>query len=191
MKTLQQIFDRLEESNINIYEYKEGKNICGYELNTYTDAGVNQILFIDFRDTGLNPKKANDFLKLWNDRIESIDIDEELRIHLEDKRYRNEIGAVIGAQDFKDWKLNLQSIFSTKKESRQRQFEQVKDKLYSQIQEIESILELIPKKGDTSIDCQRTGIQQKINEIDSLVNGLTIKDFKPNEYSTDFKLSYS
>jgi hypothetical protein len=128
--------------------------------------------------------------KLFNERVNDIDIDDELRLHLEDKRYRNEIGATIGINDFKDWKENLLNIFS-KKTPQQRQFEQVVDKLRSQLQAIEETLEIMPKLGNTSQDCQRTAIGNVLRDLDSHINGISLEDFTPNEYSGDFKLSYS
>lgn len=191
MKTLQQIFDKLEENDISIYEYKENKILCGYELNTYTNGGVNQLVFIDFRDTELDSKNPNHFLKLFKNRVNDIDIDDEIEVNRQNNNYKNTFSISESVEDFTDWKIKLQSIFSTKKESRQRQFEQVKDKLESAVSNIEDILELMPVKGNSSNDCQRTHLQQLINEFSHGVNGIEIKDFKPNEYSGDYKLSYS
>jgi len=77
------------------------------------------------------------------------------------------------------------------KTPQQRQFEQVKDKFYSLLQEFENTLELMPIKGLKSDVCQRTNIQQSLNHLDSCINSIELEDFTPNEYSNDFKLSYS
>ena len=188
--TINKIIDHLDNLNIHVDEYFEDNKLCGYELNTYTNAGVNQIVFIDFRDTEMNPKNAKDFIELFNERVNDIDIDDELRLHLEDERYRNEIGATIGSNDFKEWKESLQSIFSDKS-AEQRQFEQVVDKLRSQLKAMEETLELMPIKGNTSSDCQRMYISNLLGDIDRSINGIELEDFTPNEYSGDFKLSYS
>jgi len=183
---------KLEEANIQVSEYKENKKLCAYELNAYTDAGVNMILFIDFRYSGMNPKSGKDFIELYNKRVNDIDIDEELNIHLEDVRYRKEIGAVIGAKDFTEWKENLKGIFAKKnKTSQQRQFEQVQDKLRSHLAAMEELLNLMPVKDNVSEGCQRTYIATQISNLDYAINGITLEDFTPNEYSRDFKLSYS
>jgi len=187
---IKEVVNRLEESNIQVSEYKENKKLCGYELNTYTDAGVNMILFIDFRDTYLSPKIGKHFIKLFNEAVNYIDIDEELRIHLQDERYVNEIGAEIGIKDFKDWKENLLNIFNDKS-PQQRQFEQVVDKFRSQVAELEETIKLMPIKGNSKNDCQRINIQHHLNILDHFINGIELEDFIPNEYSGDFKLSYS
>ncbi|MFK5981501.1 MAG: hypothetical protein QM499_01205 [Flavobacteriaceae bacterium] len=193
MKTLEQIIDKLENSNISIDKYSEDNILCGYELNTYTDCGVNQIVFLDFRNTGLIPTNAEDFLKVYQERIESIDIDEEIELNRQDTSYKANFSLTVAFEDFKDWKENLQNIFSkpTKKTPQQRQFEQVKDKFGSLLAEIEETLKLMPLKGDRPSDCQRTGLQIQINELDSFVNGIELEDFTPNEYSQEWQLSYS
>lgn len=189
-KTIKQIIETLEYANIQVSEYKENKKLCGYELNTYTDAGVNMILFLDFRDTKKDPKNAKDFIEMFNDRVNDIDIEEEIKLHSEDKRYMQEIGYEVGLQDFKDWKENLSNIFSTKT-AQQRQFEQVTDKLRSHLKAMEDTLEMMPIKGESMINCQRLNIQLYITHLTDCINGIKLEDFTPNEYSNNFKLSYS
>jgi hypothetical protein len=190
MNTINKIISRLEQSNIQVSEYKENKKLCGYELNTYTDAGVNMIVFVDFRDTEMNPKNAKHFIEIFNERVNSVDIEEEIGYLRQDKSYMQQIGTEVGYQDLKDWKENLLNIFSTKTPE-QRQFEQVVDKFRSTIVELERIVELMPTKGNSSNDCQKINILHHINVLDHCINGIELEDFTPNEYSHDFKLSYS
>lgn len=189
-KTIKQVTDRLEELNIQVHEYFEDKKLCGYELNTYTNAGVNMIIFVDFRDSEMNPKNAKDFITIFNESVNSVDIEEEIGYLRQDKSYMQDIGTEIGYQDLKEWKESLQSIFSHKS-AEQRQFEQVVDKLRSQLAKMEETLELMPRKGNTPSTCQRTNISNFLGGIDSCINGIELEDFTPNEYSGDFKLSYS
>jgi len=193
MKNVNQVIEKLNEHGITVYTYKENNKLCGYELNTYTDAGVNQILFIDFRDSEMNPKNASHFIELFNKRVSDIDIDEEIKNIINDKRYMQEIGLTVGLQDLKDWKANLQNIFTetNKKTAQQRQFEQVKDKLQTLLQQMEEVLELMPTKGNSKNDCQKINILHHLNQLDHCVNGIDLEDFTPNEYSENFKLSYS
>lgn len=78
-----------------------------------------------------------------------------------------------------------------KKSAQQRQFEQVKDKLQTLLSQMQDELELMPTKGDSLKDCQKINILISLNELDSKINGIVPEDFTPNEYSGDFKLSYS
>jgi hypothetical protein len=140
----------------------------------------------------MKPKSGKDFLDLYSKRINDIDIDEEMKMHSEDKRYMQEIGYEIGIQDFKDWKENLQNIFvENKKTAEQRQFEQTTDKLQSLVNEMQETLNLMPIKGNSTGDCQRTNISHFVGILDSCIVGVSLEDFTPNEYSGDFKLSYS
>lgn len=188
--TIKQIIDKLENANIQVHEYKEDNKLCGYELNTYTDCGVNQIVFVDFRGTDKNPKSGKDFIELYNERVNDIDIDEEIQMNRQDKSYTANFSLEISVQDFKDWKENLQNIFNDKT-AEQRQFEQVKDKLTSLLESMNETLEMMPIKGNTTSDCQRTNIAYFLGILDSCISGIKLEDFKPNEYSGNFKLSYS
>lgn len=190
MNTIEKITEHLEQLNIQVSEYKEDKKLCGYELNTYTDAGVNMIIFLDFRDSEMNPKNANHFIEMFNERVKDVDIEEEIGYLREDKSYMQQIGTEIGYQDLKDWKENLSNIFN-RKTPQQRQFEQVVDKFRSQIAEMEETLKLMPTKGNSKNDCQKINILHHINSLDYCINGIELEDFIPNEYSGDFKLSYS
>lgn len=104
---MQLVFNKIEAANISIDEYKEKGKLCGYELNTYTDGGVNQIIFIDFRRTEKDPKNENHFKALFADRINSIDIDEEIEVNRQDKTYRAAFTLKEAVKDFESWKADL------------------------------------------------------------------------------------
>jgi len=169
---------------------KENNKLCGYELNTYTYAGVNQIVFIDFRGTKLNPRKSTDFIYRYNQTIERIDIDEEVNTNRQDPNYTANFTLSESVQDFTEWKVNLLNIFNDKT-PQQRQFEQVVDKFRTQLQAMQETLELMPIKGNISADCQKTLIGGILRKLETGISGIELEDFTPNEYSGDFKLSYS
>lgn len=104
---MKKIFDKIEKAGISIYEYKEKNKLCGYELNTYTFGGVNQIVFVDFRNTDKKPKNEKDFKELFLERVNSIDIDEEIEINRQDASYRQAFTLTNALKDFKDWKKGL------------------------------------------------------------------------------------
>lgn len=79
----------------------------------------------------------------------------------------------------------------TKKKPEQVQFEQVKDKFQTAIQQMNELLLLMPTKGNSIEDCQKTNIQYHLNSLENCINGVEVEDFEPNEYSGDFKFSYS
>lgn len=107
---MKQIIKSLAEKNISVDPYTEDDKLCGYELNTYTEGGVNQIVFVDFRNTDKNPKSAKDFIELYTELVNDIDIDEEIEINRQDKSYKAAFTITQGVKDFTDWKNKLQSI---------------------------------------------------------------------------------
>jgi hypothetical protein len=109
MKTLKQIFDIIENNEISIDDYTEENKLCGYELNTYTSAGVNQIIFLDFRNKG-NAKKVNDFIEKFSERINDIDIDDEIEMNRQDQRYKDTFTLRESLNDFEEWKKGLEEI---------------------------------------------------------------------------------
>jgi len=111
MKTLQQIFDIIENNNISIYEYKENKKLCGYELSTYTDGGVNEIIFLDFRNEEQDPKNVNDFLKEFESWINCETIDEKIDRNRQDIRYKEDFTIKESLKDFKNFNKTLRSLF--------------------------------------------------------------------------------
>jgi len=77
------------------------------------------------------------------------------------------------------------------KSAQQRQFEQTVDKLIYHANNLEDIVNnLMPTKGSHSNDCQKTHLLSLISQLNSAINGVELEDFKANDYSGDFKLSY-
>jgi len=105
--TMEKIFSKIEEYGISIYNYTENNKLCGYELNTYTERGVNQILFLDFRHTERNPANPDDFIKILSEEIEDIDIDEEIELHRQMQDYKTVFSIRQSLEDFEDWKESL------------------------------------------------------------------------------------
>lgn len=110
MKTLEQIFDIIESKDISIDKYEEDDKLCGYELNTYTDGGVNQIIFVDFRNEPKDPTNAEDFVELFSERIDSFDIDEEIELNRQDPSYRSAFTLTEAVKDFQEWKDALDNL---------------------------------------------------------------------------------
>lgn len=181
-KSIKEIINILNtEYNITVDIYKEKNKICGYELNTYTDAGVNQIIFIDFRYTNLNRNNPQHFIQLFNEYTKNIDVVEEIRYLMLDKQYIAKIGLANGIKDLTDWKYKMENIFNNEKTTAQIQFEQTKDKLQNLVNDIHDVLNIMPTKGNSKNDCQKLNILQHLNELEYCINGLDETDFIPNE----------
>lgn len=108
--TMENIFSHINKADIHIDNYKEDDKLCGYELNTYTSRGVNHILFLDFREPQWNPENPEDFIKILSDRIDDIDIDEEIELHREIPDYKRTFSVRESLEDFEEWKENLQLL---------------------------------------------------------------------------------
>jgi len=110
MKTLKQIFDIIEESDITINDYLEDDNLCGYELNTYTDGGVNEIIFLDFRNEGQDPENVNDFIKEFESYIDDYSVDDKIDMYRQDSRYRNDFTISESLKDFTNFNKKLKKL---------------------------------------------------------------------------------
>lgn len=107
---MKKILAQLAAANISSYEYKENGKLCGYELNTYTKGGLNQIVFVDFRDTDKKPKKAADFKAALLERVKDIDTDEEVELNRQNKEYCNAFTIRESLDDIEEWKRDLVTL---------------------------------------------------------------------------------
>ena len=104
---MKKIIQTIEKANISVHKYEEGKKLCGYELDTHTEGGLNQIVFVDFRQTNKDPKKAKDFKELFVQRIKDIDVDEEVELNRQNKQYRNDFTLRESLDDIEAWKERM------------------------------------------------------------------------------------
>lgn len=104
---MKKIIKKLEKANISVHEYEEGGKLCGYELNTYTNGGLNQIVFVDFRNSDKDPKKAKDFKEEFLNRVKDIDVDEEVELNRQNAQYRNDFTLRESLDDIQEWKEDI------------------------------------------------------------------------------------
>lgn len=71
--------------------------------------GVNQLIFLDFRDKG-NPKNPIDFIEHFEKYVQSIDIDEEIELNRQDKTYKAIFTLRQSLKDFDNWLKGLKKI---------------------------------------------------------------------------------
>ena len=109
-KTLQQVLDIIEAKGISIYNYEENGKLCGYELNTYTAGGVNEIIFLDFRNEEQDAENVNDFIKEFNSYINNIDTDYKIELNRHDQNYKDNFTLRQSLDDFEKWKAELEEI---------------------------------------------------------------------------------
>ena len=105
-----EIINLIEDKGISIDNYEEDEKLCGYELNTYTDGGVNEIIFLDFRDEGENALDPKQFIEKFKTFISDFDIDERIDMYREDQNYKNNFSISESLIDFKDWKREMKEL---------------------------------------------------------------------------------
>lgn len=186
MKTLEQIFDVIESKDISINKYTEDNKLCGYELNTYTDGGVNQIIFLDFRDTKYNVETPNDFLHVFGKYIMSIDIDDEITSNRLDETYKKAFSLGESIKDFTAWKDELillnYELNSGSIKTVEHKFNETTEKAYKLVSQLEDLFADMPSKGDTGETCQRQLLYDKIKALEYAINGIAVDDFEEDNW---------
>lgn len=97
MKKLNNFF---EENNFNVSLFKE-ENIKCAELETWTNGGVNMIIY-------LKPFTIKEFEEYVND----FDVDEEIELHRESQKYKNDFTIRESLTDFEEFHNRLKDVLS-------------------------------------------------------------------------------
>ena len=91
----------LEENfNVGEVEYSNGKYLS---LEQWTDGGVDMLIELDMKE---------DLIKGLEDYLESFDIDEEIDLYRQDKRYREAFRITESVRDFEDWIKFIEDIIN-------------------------------------------------------------------------------
>ena len=106
MKTL------FENIGLSVYEYREDDKLCGYEIDTYTDGGVNLVVFLDFRGEEENVSNKDKVKEKFLDYINNFDIDEEIDLYRQDQNNRNAFTISQSEKDFKSWKKEMKKVIN-------------------------------------------------------------------------------
>ena len=102
------MLNKLDDLNFNIHEYKENDKLCGYEMETWTDNGINMIHFIDCRDyeDGITAENVLDQLKQIS---VNFDVDDEVYKLMESERARKEFSYRDAVNDFEAYENRLRN----------------------------------------------------------------------------------
>lgn len=90
--------EKILNKRFNIYEDE-----FDYELEDWTNGGVNMIIYIDKR------KKENLKEQLL-EYIDNFDIDEVIDLYRQDERYRNDFTIRESLKDFEDWIKSMEIL---------------------------------------------------------------------------------
>lgn len=94
-KELEKLFN---DFGIEVFRTKQDGEECA-ELNTYTAGGVNMIVW-------LNPFTVEEF-RAW---VDDFDVDSEIDIHRQDKRYRDAFSLTNSVEDFTEYINRMKQI---------------------------------------------------------------------------------
>lgn len=103
MKIMNKRQKRILEDNFNIY--KDNNN---WDLETWTNGGVNMFINID-----TNNNVVNEF----ENYLENYNIDEEIELYRQDKRYRETFTIRESLNDFENWVIYINDIITQLKEN--------------------------------------------------------------------------
>ena len=93
-----QEFFELFFSHVNVSKFANGQ---GLEMETWTDGDVNMIVWLENEDN---------LLEDFKEFVENFDIDSEIELHREDKRYRDAFSLRESLNDFEDYAKWLKKI---------------------------------------------------------------------------------
>lgn len=95
------IIEIAKQNDFAMHEYEEKGVLCGYELETWTQGGVNMIHFIDCRcEEGVTPKRVLSELK---EILENFDVDDEIDRYRQGERYRRDFTIRESLEDFEKY----------------------------------------------------------------------------------------
>lgn len=98
MKT-KQLKEFFEARGFNVSLYKQEGKQCA-ELESWTDGGVDMII-------NLNPFTVEEF----NYFVRNFDVDDEIDLHRQDKRYRDAFRISQSVEDFIKYDIFLQDVY--------------------------------------------------------------------------------
>lgn len=93
-----QEFFELFFSHVNVSKFANGQ---GLEMETWTDGDVNMIVWLENEDN---------LLEDFKEFVENFDIDSEIELHREDKRYQDAFSLRESLNDFEDYAKWLKKI---------------------------------------------------------------------------------
>ena len=105
---ISRILEIAEQHNFVLHEYEEKGIVCGYEMETWTDNGVNMIHFIDCRVSshpdGLTAQNVLEELK----QISAyFDVDLQIDVHREGDSFRKAFSIRQALDDFEAYEARL------------------------------------------------------------------------------------
>lgn len=110
MKKIEKLIEKIEKKGISVYPYTEKDILCGYELKTYTDGGVNEIIFLDLRDENKSATNVKDVVQEFKDYMGCTSIDERIESNRQDVNYKQNFTLKQSIKDFTKWEKSINKL---------------------------------------------------------------------------------
>lgn len=111
--TIEKFVSIVESFDFIVHEYKENDVLCGYDLETWTNGGVNMLLFIDCRSC---PEVSiESVVEELASSINAFSVDEEIERHWQIKSYRDAFTIREALEDFEEYKTRLGELLDAVK----------------------------------------------------------------------------
>lgn len=107
--TLQAVLETIENHDFMLHPYKENGVLCGYEMEGWTDCGVDIIHFIDCRDE--EGVTARNVIEEFKQIYVNFDADEEIDLHRKGEDYRNAFTIRQSLEDFDGYAERLKALW--------------------------------------------------------------------------------
>lgn len=110
-----EVFDIVERTkwasggDLKLDIYSENRDVDGFEIDDYTDGGVNIIIFIDLRDVEIS---YENYVKEFKSYVSDFDIGERIDMYRQDQLYKNNFTIEESVNDFKAYKEKLEEFVS-------------------------------------------------------------------------------
>lgn len=107
---LENIIKAIEEFNFNVELLSENGMINGMEIETWTEGGVDMIHTIYFFDNYQDIYNKTEVKKELDRLYENFDIDEEIDLYRQDKKYKNDFTIRESLEDFEKYHNRLKDL---------------------------------------------------------------------------------
>jgi hypothetical protein len=109
IQAIKDVLKVFEDHGFSVSIYEEDGKECGIEIEDWTSGGVDMVEMLDFR-WDKNIFSIFDILDEVQDIVNCFDVDEEIDVHREDKKYRENFTHSDSVKDFTEWKEHLQEL---------------------------------------------------------------------------------
>lgn len=107
---LENIIKAIEEFDFNVELLSENGMINGMEIETWTEGGVDMIHTIYFFDNYQDIYNETEVKKELDGLYENFDIDEEIDLYRQDKKYKNDFTIRESLEDFEKYQNRLKDL---------------------------------------------------------------------------------